>query len=132
MNSKEKGIQGEEVAQAKRRTRGLEGLGKGFRVAQIQCETELERPREARSLGTQLAMTECELDPELEGNGVRKLNGVNQRGGVIIFTSEKCTETPAWWARGRDEAGVRSPASGCAGSWEDRGDAHPGRVERAI
>lgn len=38
--------------------------------------TELERPREARSLGAQLAMTESELDPELEGNGVGKLNGV--------------------------------------------------------
>lgn len=51
--------------------------------------TELARPREARSLGAQLAMTEPELDPELEGNGVGKLNGVNQRGGVIIFAFEK-------------------------------------------
>lgn len=51
--------------------------------------TELARPREARSLGAQLAMTESELDPELEGNGVGKLNGVNQRGGVIIFAFEK-------------------------------------------
>ena len=58
-------------------------------MAQIQCEIELERPREARSLGTQLAMTESELDPELEGNGVRKLNSINQKGGVIIFTFEK-------------------------------------------
>lgn len=51
--------------------------------------TELERPREARSLGAQLAVTESELDPELEGNGVGKLNGVNQRGDVIVFAFEK-------------------------------------------
>lgn len=46
---------------------------------------ELGRLREARSLGAQLAMTESELDPELEGNGVGKLNGISQRGGVIIL-----------------------------------------------
>lgn len=46
---------------------------------------ELERLREARSLGARLAMTESELDPELEGNGVGKLNGISQRGGVIVF-----------------------------------------------
>lgn len=45
---------------------------------------ELERLREARSLGAQLAMTESELDPELEGNGVGKLNGISQRGVVIV------------------------------------------------
>ena len=34
-------------------------------------------------------MTEAELDPELQGNGVGKLHGINQRGGVIIFAFQK-------------------------------------------
>ena len=46
---------------------------------------ELERLREASSLGTRLAMTESELDPELEGNGVGKLRGISQGGGIVIF-----------------------------------------------
>lgn len=47
---------------------------------------ESERPRDARSLG--LALTESELDFELEGNGVGKLNDINQRGGNIMFAFE--------------------------------------------
>lgn len=51
---------------------------------------ESERPRKARSLGARLALTESELDLELEGNGVEKLNGINQRGGNVTFAFEKC------------------------------------------
>jgi hypothetical protein len=46
---------------------------------------ELEGPREVSSSGTQLAMTDSELDPELESNGAGKLNGIKQRGVVIRF-----------------------------------------------
>lgn len=34
-------------------------------------------------------MTEAELDPELEGNGVGKLHDINQRGGVTTHAFEK-------------------------------------------
>ena len=50
----------------------------------------MERLREARSLGARLAMTEAELDPELEGSGVGKLHDINQRGGIATYAFEKC------------------------------------------
>ena len=36
-----------------------------------------------------MAMTEAELDPELEGNGVGRLHDINQRGGVTTHALEK-------------------------------------------
>lgn len=49
---------------------------------------ELEGPGEGSSSGAQLALTDSELDPELEGNGAGKLNDINQRQGISICILE--------------------------------------------
>lgn len=79
----------------RRRCHGLreepESVWQGWHGGSAHSErlTELGRPREARSLGARLAMTEAELDPELEGNGVGKWHDINQRGGVTTQAFEK-------------------------------------------
>lgn len=42
---------------------------------------ESEGMGEGSSSGAQLALTDSELDPELEGNGAGKLSDINQRLG---------------------------------------------------
>lgn len=49
---------------------------------------ESEGLGERSSSGAQLALTDSELDPELEGNGAGKLNDINQRPGISICILE--------------------------------------------
>lgn len=49
---------------------------------------ESEGMGEGSSSGAQLALTDSELDPELEGNGAGKLSDINQRRGVGICILE--------------------------------------------
>lgn len=49
---------------------------------------ELEGLGEGSSSGAQLALTDSELDPELEGNGAGKLNDIKQRQGISICILE--------------------------------------------
>ena len=79
---------------------------------------ELERLREARSLGAWLAMTETELDPELEGNGVEKLHGINKRGSLIISASEKLhLRLQHGGCIGGTSLEVEDPPGSCPWSW---------------
>jgi hypothetical protein len=45
---------------------------------------ESEGMGERSSSGAQLALTDSELDPELEGNGAGKLSDINQGPGVVF------------------------------------------------
>lgn len=49
---------------------------------------ESEGMGEGSSSGAQLALTDSELDPELEGNGAGKLNDINQIQGLSICILE--------------------------------------------
>lgn len=45
---------------------------------------ESEGMGERSSSGAQLALTDSELDPELEGNGAGKLSDINQGRGIVF------------------------------------------------
>lgn len=49
---------------------------------------ESEGMGKGSSSGAQLALTDSELDPELESNGAGKLNDINQRQGLSICILE--------------------------------------------
>lgn len=73
-------------------------------------------------------MTEAELDPELEGNGVGKLHDIIQRGGVTTHAFEKChgdssvvaASEGQGWKLGASKGAVQGPGGTREGPHQGR------------
>ena len=73
-------------------------------------------------------MTEAELDPELEGNGLGRSHDINQRGGVSTYAFEKCRGDSSGleasegqgWRLGTSKGAVQGPGGTFEGPHQGR------------